>query len=248
MKFEDLSIRDIKKGYTFNKDANSYTCIICGETFYKGEIYPVEKRFFEAERAAIFHAESKHGNYTEQLINNDSKYNTLTDNQKQLFQLFSTDISDKDIAKEQGVSASTIRHQKFMFRERAKQAKLYLAIYENVFENKTKNESAIVPIHEHATMVDMRYVVTEKERERILQTTFSSLEPLKLKVFSSKEKKKVVILTKISEQFEKGKEYSEKEVNKIIGSIYDDFVTIRRYLIEYGFMKRTKDGKKYWLT
>ncbi|MFR2551837.1 MAG: DUF2087 domain-containing protein [Clostridioides difficile] len=42
------------------------------------------------------------------------------------------------------------------------------------------------------------------------------------------------------EQFERGKKYSEKEVNQILESIYDDFATIRRYLIEYGFMSRNK--------
>lgn len=74
------------------------------------------------------------------------------------------------------------------------------------------------------------------------------MNPLKLKVFSSKEKKKVVILSKILEQFERGKKYSEKEVNQILESIYDDFATIRRYLIEYSFMSRNKECTKYWLT
>ncbi|HEX9062442.1 MAG TPA: DUF2087 domain-containing protein, partial [Clostridia bacterium] len=57
----------------------------------------------------------------------------------------------------------------------------------------------------------------------------------------------IVILKKISEQFEKNKRYSEKELNHIIKEIYEDFATIRRYLIEYGFMERTNDCKEYWL-
>lgn len=76
---------------------------------------------------------------------------------------------------------------------------------------------------------------------------FYSIEPLKLKVFSPKEKKKIVILRKIAEQFEKNKQYTEKEVNSILTDIYEDYATIRRYLIEYGYMDRTKDGKAYWL-
>ena len=68
-----------------------------------------------------------------------------------------------------------------------------------------------------------------------------------LKDFSPKEKKKIVILGKIAEQFEHGRQYSEKEVNQILKPIYEDYMTIRRYLIIYGFMERTKDGARYWL-
>ncbi|MBJ6950597.1 DUF2087 domain-containing protein, partial [Vibrio cholerae] len=28
---------------------------------------------------------------------------------------------------------------------------------------------------------------------------------------------------------------------------YPDFVTLRRYLIEYGFLDRTDDGSQYWV-
>ena len=66
-------------------------------------------------------------------------------------------------------------------------------------------------------------------------------------IFSSKEKKKIVTLQKIIEQFEPGKIYPEKEVNQILKDIYDDFPTIRRYLIEYGFMERSKDCRDYWV-
>jgi hypothetical protein len=96
-------------------------------------------------------------------------------------------------------------------------------------------------------MIDDRYVITMEEREKILSAVFKSLSPLKLKLFSAKEKKKIVTLQKIMEQFEKGKIYTEKEVNQILKDIYDDFPTIRRYLIEYGFMERSKDCRDYWV-
>ncbi|MGL4819053.1 MAG: DUF2087 domain-containing protein [Bacilli bacterium] len=35
-------------------------------------------------------------------------------------------------------------------------------------------------------------------------------------------------------------------MNEIIRAVYEDFVTVRRALIEYGFIDRTKDGKAYW--
>jgi Uncharacterized protein conserved in bacteria len=102
-------------------------------------------------------------------------------------------------------------------------------------------------IHTGATMVDERYMVSAEETQKIIETFFSSTSPLILKSFSGKEKKKLVILKVISEQFEKGKKYSEKHVNDILQAVYDDYATIRRYLIEYGFMKRTQDCGEYWL-
>lgn len=162
--------------------------------------------------------------------------------------MFYSGLSDSEIAKKLDVSASTIRHQKFTFREKAKQAKLYLSVFENVFENKTTNEEAMVSIHNHAVYYDDRYVITEKEKAHVLETFFKSLNPLKLNDFSTKEKNKVTILAKIIEQFKLGKTYTEKEVNQILKPIYADYIMIRRYLIMYGFMERTKDGSSYWVT
>jgi len=154
----------------------------------------------------------------------------------------------KDMAKKLNVTEATIRRQRFTFREKAKQAKFYLAMYELVFEDEPITTEQIIPIHNNAIYVDDRYLITEDEKQHIVETFFSSIQPLVLKSFSPKEKKKVVILGKIAEQFEYGKKYSEQEVNEILKPIYADYMTIRRYLIMYGFMERTRDGRQYWLT
>lgn len=111
----------------------------------------------------------------------------------------------------------------------------------------SSDKDSIIPIHEGAKMVDARYITTKEESDKIIATVFESLSPLKLKIFSAKEKKKIVTLRKVVEQFEKGKIYTEKEVNQILKAIYDDFPTMRRYLIEYGFMDRTTDCAQYWV-
>ena len=91
-----------------------------------------------------------------------------------------------------GISPSTVRHQKFTFREKAKQAKLYLALYEQAFEA-GQGKDDLMPLPAHATMVDDRYSITQEEKEKILETVFESLSPMKLKVFPSKEKRKIVV-------------------------------------------------------
>jgi len=39
--------------------------------------------------------------------------------------------------------------------------------------------------------------------------------------------------------------YSEEEINAFLKQIFEDFVSLRRYLIEYGFLHRTKDCQFY---
>lgn len=79
------------------------------------------------------------------------------------------------------------------------------------------------------------------------QTLLISSKPLKIKVFPAKEKRKYILLAMICHQFEKDKKYNESEVNDILREIYDDYVTLRRYLIIYEFLDRTTDGSSYWL-
>lgn len=246
MEFDDLSIEELKEGFRYNKEEDTFVCIQCGKEFISGEIYSINNRFFDYRLAVRQHISAEHGPRFDQLINSDSKYNTLTENQKNILTCIKAGLSDNETAKKLGVTSSTIRHQKFMFRERAKQAKMYLAAYElSIMEDKSRDK--LISIHDTAKMVDDRYITTNAEEDKILKTHFTSLAPLKLGVFPAKEKKKVVILKKISELFQKGREYDEIELNSMLKEIHEDYPTIRRYLIEYGFMDRTNDCKRYWL-
>ncbi len=242
----EQTLDQIKKGYVYDEKNYRYQCSICNAVFYDGEVYRFEDRFFQSDKAIELHMIKEHESIFTILTESNSKYLTFTDNQKEILSYIAKGLSDNEIAKQMEVSPSTIRHQKFMFREKAKQAKLYLAVYELATE-KDKSDDSLISIHSAATMVDDRYVTTNKESEVILKNAFTSLTPLKLSLFPVKQKKKVVILKRISEQFEQGRRYSEKEVNAILMDIFHDYVTIRRYLIEYGFMDRTTDCKEYWL-
>lgn len=245
--FDEHPIEDLKHGYCYHTDTKSYHCLLCNKVFETGEIFRYGDRYFDASKAIRLHIEQEHEGMFGQLISAESKYNTITDKQKELLELIQLGISDQEIAAKLGITASTVRHQKFSFREKAKQAKLYLTIYELAFEGPSSDKDRLIPIHEGAKMVDDRYIITKEEREKILTTVFSSLSPLRLKVFSAKEKKKIVTLQKIMEQFEKDKIYPEKQVNQILQNIYEDYPTLRRYLIEYGFMDRSKDCRDYWV-
>jgi predicted transcriptional regulator len=64
----------------------------------------------------------------------------------------------------------------------------------------------------------------------------------RIRFIPAQEKKKLVLLRWLLEKFEKGRTYTEKEVNEIIGLHYSDYCTLRRYLVDFGFLQRTPFG------
>jgi biotin operon repressor len=55
-----------------------------------------------------------------------------------------------------------------------------------------------------------------------------------------------VILRYITEHFDFGKIYTEKQVNEIIGGLNEDISGLRRDLISVGYLERKVDGSEYW--
>ncbi len=90
--------------------------------------------------------------------------------------------------------------------------------------------------------------LTIEEINKIAKNQFTSFEPLVLNNLSSKLKKKAAILYTIAQELEEDREYTEKEINKILKPIYPDYATIRRDLYEAHFIDREKDGSKYRLS
>lgn len=241
----NTSLEELKQGFVLDREKGAFVCSICGKAFDEEEVYPSGDRFLTAKRAVKTHIAAEHGDLFTILCGFDKRYTGLTPNQRELLTLMHAGLSDAQIASRMGVTASTIRHQRFTFRERAKQARMYLAIYELACRGSTGEE--LIEIPSGASMLDERYETTAPEEEKILSTQFYSLHPLRLRVFSAKEKKKVVVLRRILEEFERSRFYTEKEVNDVLRPIYADYVTLRRYLIEYGFLDRERDGSAYWV-
>lgn len=233
---------ELKQGYI--EKENEYICLLCDEKIEKGVIYPVEGRLYESSKYIEIHIEQNHSSVFDYLIQLDKKLTGLTDHQKNLLQLFYQGKSDQEIQQELGIgSPSTIRNHRFVLKEKERQARVFLAMME-LLKEKDEHAPAIVDIHKTAKMVDERYRVTVVENEEVLKKYFRDG---RLKTFSMKEKNKIIVLREISKQFKNNEKYSEKEINTILKAVYDDFVTLRRYLIEYGFLDRQSDGSEYWL-
>jgi len=96
-------------------------------------------------------------------------------------------------------------------------------------------------------MANEKYGITQEELRKGQRNLFSSMEPLRLKVMSGKEKNRVIILMTLINRFEKGRQYTESEVNGILKPIFDDYTMLRRELVDFHFLERTSDGRAYWV-
>lgn len=246
--FWSASIEELRKGIV--EDDKEYKCIICEEGFEKGRIYEVNSKLYEAEKAAKLHIEEEHGSVGEYLLSLNSSFTGISEIQKSVLSLMYEGLSDKEIAQKLGVAQSTIRNHRYKFREKEKQARIFLALMESIEVASKKSMSrldkdVLLDAHKTATTVDDRYNVTEKEKESIVKGYIDQNGALKN--YPVKEKRKIIVLEYIAKNFSKGKTYSEKEVNRILKRIYEDYATLRRALIEYGFIERTKNGSSYWV-
>jgi F0F1-type ATP synthase epsilon subunit len=246
--FWSAGIDEVKKGYI--ETENDYRCIICEEAYEKGRIFEVNSKLYDARKAAELHIQEKHGSMLEYLLRMNSNFTGVSEVQRELITLIAQGLTDKEIAAELGVAQSTIRNHRFKLREKEKQAKLFLAMMDLLSKNTNKkinklDKGIICDPHKTATTIDDRFNITDEEKLNVINIYMD--ENKALKSYPAKEKKKIIVLEEISKNFTNGKTYSEKEINRIIERVYEDYATIRRALIEYGFIERAKDCSSYWL-
>ncbi|HBE77151.1 MAG TPA: transcriptional regulator [Firmicutes bacterium] len=245
--FWNSSLSELKQGYVYEPPSGEFVCLLCGEHYAKGRVYPVDTLLFEAEKAVQIHIKNQHGSIFEYLLGMDKKYTGLTEHQKTILTAFYQGVNDKEIAaRMENGNTSTIRNQRFAFREKAKQAKVFLAIMELLEEHTPKSEKLNKVPHDNQ-VTDKNFSITEPEKAEILGTYFPAGVSGPLSSFPKKEKRKLIILKQLIQRFELDRKYTEQEVNQILKNAFSDYVTLRRYLIEYGLMDREADGSRYWL-
>lgn len=71
----------------------------------------------------------------------------------------------------------------------------------------------------------------------------------KLTQLPKKRMNKVRVLMFIVTKFEPDKKYDYLQINAILNAwhTFNDPFTLRRDLVDFGFLERTRDGKEYWV-
>ncbi|MDQ3855981.1 MAG: metalloregulator ArsR/SmtB family transcription factor [Chloroflexota bacterium] len=77
----------------------------------------------------------------------------------------------------------------------------------------------------------------ETDAQRVLRDFFDGE---RLRSIPAQRKKRVVVLQELLRRFERGREYTEREVNELLGRAHEDVATLRRELVMYGFMQRER--------
>src|SRR5215213_5098663 len=72
-----------------------------------------------------------------------------------------------------------------------------------------------------------------RERAKVIRDFFDGP---RLKQIPAQRKKRVVVLQHLLTRFEPQREYPEKEVNAILREAHEDVATLRRELVDYGYM------------
>lgn len=242
--FWDASLDELKQG--FWEEDHHFACLLCGKKVEKGIVYPEDGMLYEAARYMRVHIEKEHGSVFEYLSQLDKRLTGLSDHQNSLMRLFYKGKSDADVQKELGIgSSSTIRNHRFALKEKERQSKVFLVMMELMRESDKKRPNA-QPAAKSEAVRDEPSAVTSEEYEQILRKCFPEGPGGSLHKFPRKHKHRLVVLQEIAKRFDPNKYYTEKEVNQILEAVYEDHVTLRRYLIDYQFLDREADGSQYW--
>lgn len=146
------------------------------------------------------------------------------------------------LAERLGISPSTVSfHLK-----KLEEVKLVRSQKEQYYVVYSLNKEILsVPLSDLIKIVNTEENI-QKERENKYKTSVieAFFQYGKLISIPVQRKKRKIVLDEIAKKFEKGRQYSEKEVNIIIADFNDDFCTIRREMVAFKILD-CKDNI-YW--
>ena len=241
-----VSLQQLIAGYT--STTRTYECVFCDESVKKGHIYPLGPDLVEAELAIKSHITVVHGSTFQALLALGKKGTGLSDTQRTLLGHLFDGLSDKQIQPlVGGVSLSTIRNHRFVLREKARQARVFLALMKLLETGNQEPDTRFIEIPGSKSADDERFSITKAEFRKIVSTNFPDGPDGMLSRFPKKQKHKVAVLVQILKRFDATRRYTQREINEILATAAEDYTTLRRYMVDYGFLGRTRDGAEYWV-
>lgn len=232
------AINSLTTGYEYDPVSEVFKCMFCNQNFHQDLIYSFEGQLYSGKGAVKQHIADKHHLPFNALLEQGAKSFGLTDIQLTILNAFHKGLTDEQIAQQHDITPATVRNYRFKFNEKKRQSINFLALM-NCLEH-TQLEGKQMGIQSF----DERFNISEKDRKQTMEN-FVSQETKRIIQMPRKEKAKIILLqylmSHLADTF-----YSEKEINKFLKKYVEDFVSVRRYLVEYGFLGRTNDGSRYW--
>ncbi|MEK8128043.1 metalloregulator ArsR/SmtB family transcription factor [Paenibacillus filicis] len=161
---------------------------------------------------------------------------------KLLILLADGELNGQVLAEKLGVTPATITHHAAKLREaslineRREKNTIYFSLNDYFIKN---NANAAVNLIYRAVVEGGTEAVDDSHhrvRQAVIKNFFTAEG--KLKSIPAQLKKKLIVLEHLVAKLEKGRTYSEKEINAFIRGYHEDFATIRREFIMHHFMFR----------
>jgi len=162
---------------------------------------------------------------------------------KILILLAEGELNGQVLAEKIGVTPATITHhaaklrEASLIKERRDKNTIYFSLNHYFIKNSASaTENLIYQRVNSERTAEGIPDADQQLRESVIKNFFT--QDGKLKSIPAQLKKKLIVLTHIVSMLEKGRKYSEKEINEFIAGFHEDFATIRREFIMHHFMYR----------
>ncbi|VTR19143.1 metalloregulator ArsR/SmtB family transcription factor [Paenibacillus lautus] len=162
---------------------------------------------------------------------------------KMLILLAEGEMNGQLLAEKIGVTPATITHHAAKLREaslineRRDKNTIFFSLNDYFIKNSaTATENLIYQRVRPEGGQERLQKEDQRTRDSVIKNFFTS--DRKLKSIPAQLKKKLIVLTHMVSRLEKGRKYSEKEINEFIKGYHEDFATIRREFIMHHFMFR----------
>jgi len=96
------------------------------------------------------------------------------------------------------------------------------------------------PVGQIAERADQGGVALDQDEAFRAKTIRDFFDGERLKTIPAQRKRRVIVLQHLVRRFDPGRAYSEREVNDLLRPAHDDVATLRRELVDYGFMQRDR--------
>ncbi|MBX4150646.1 MULTISPECIES: DUF2087 domain-containing protein [Paenibacillus] len=162
---------------------------------------------------------------------------------KMLILLAEGELNGQVLAEKIGVTPATITHhaaklrEASLIKERRDKNTIYFSLNDYFIANSARaTENLIYQRVRPAGVPERLEEDDQRTRDAVVKNFFTSEG--KLKSIPAQLKKKLIVLTHMVSRLEKGRKYTEKEINEFIQGYHEDFATLRREFIMHHFMFR----------
>lgn len=163
---------------------------------------------------------------------------------KMLVLIAQEEYSGQRLAERLGVTPATITHHAAKLREaalineRRDKNTIYFSL--NHYIMKANATATFDFIYRHAGQKEDSLMQDQEAQQKYEQSVINNFFTAdgRLKTIPAQLKKKLIVLEHLVSRLERGRKYTEPEINAFIRSYHDDFATLRREFVMQHFMYR----------